>query len=107
VYVGGVALGVGALPAVGDLAVGIAREVRDGWSGRDAPFLDIQRHKGEMLERRLAIAIGWAADRMGSRILLDGFAEEGGALAADGPPAEVMASDIVQEAYMGRELADV
>ena len=30
-----------------------------------------------------------------------------GALAADGPPAEVMASDIVQEAYMGRELADV
>ncbi|EAR51216.1 branched-chain amino acid ABC transporter, ATP-binding protein [Oceanicola granulosus HTCC2516] len=30
-----------------------------------------------------------------------------GALAADGPPAEVMASDIVQEAYMGRELEDV
>jgi branched-chain amino acid transport system ATP-binding protein len=30
-----------------------------------------------------------------------------GALAADGPPAEVMASDVVQEAYMGRELADV
>jgi len=30
-----------------------------------------------------------------------------GALAADGPPAEVIASDVVQEAYMGRELADV
>lgn len=30
-----------------------------------------------------------------------------GALAADGPPAEVMASDIVQEAYMGKELTDV
>ena len=30
-----------------------------------------------------------------------------GALAADGPPAEVMASDIVQEAYMGKELDDV
>ena len=30
-----------------------------------------------------------------------------GALAADGPPAEVMASDVVQEAYMGKELADV
>lgn len=30
-----------------------------------------------------------------------------GALAADGPPAEVMASDVVQEAYMGRELQDV
>ncbi len=29
-----------------------------------------------------------------------------GALAADGPPAEVIASDVVQEAYMGRELAD-
>ncbi len=28
-----------------------------------------------------------------------------GVLAADGPPAEVMASDVVQEAYMGRELA--
>ncbi|GLO68601.1 ABC transporter ATP-binding protein [Phaeobacter inhibens] len=30
-----------------------------------------------------------------------------GALAADGAPAEVMASDIVQEAYMGRELEGV
>ena len=30
-----------------------------------------------------------------------------GALAADGDPAEVMASDVVQEAYMGRELEDV
>lgn len=30
-----------------------------------------------------------------------------GALAADGPPAEVMASDVVQEAYMGKDLADV
>ncbi|MEO0999231.1 MAG: ATP-binding cassette domain-containing protein, partial [Pseudomonadota bacterium] len=27
-----------------------------------------------------------------------------GALAADGPPGEVMASDIVQEAYMGKEI---
>ncbi|MDF1718611.1 MAG: ABC transporter ATP-binding protein [Antarcticimicrobium sp.] len=30
-----------------------------------------------------------------------------GELAADGPPAEVMASDVVQEAYMGKELEDV
>ena len=30
-----------------------------------------------------------------------------GALVADGPPAEVMASDVVQEAYMGKEIADV
>ncbi|MCR8724697.1 ABC transporter ATP-binding protein [Frigidibacter sp. ROC022] len=30
-----------------------------------------------------------------------------GALAADGPPAEVMASEVVQEAYMGKALADV
>lgn len=30
-----------------------------------------------------------------------------GALAADGAPAEVMASDVVQEAYMGKELEDV
>jgi branched-chain amino acid transport system ATP-binding protein len=30
-----------------------------------------------------------------------------GALVADGPPAEVMASSVVQEAYLGRELADV
>ena len=29
-----------------------------------------------------------------------------GALAADGPPAEVMASDVVREAYMGKEIAD-
>ncbi|UUP16640.1 ABC transporter ATP-binding protein [Nitratireductor thuwali] len=30
-----------------------------------------------------------------------------GALAADGAPAEVMASDVVQEAYLGKELTDV
>ncbi|MCV2882538.1 ABC transporter ATP-binding protein [Actibacterium sp. XHP0104] len=30
-----------------------------------------------------------------------------GALAADGDPATVMASDVVQEAYMGKELTDV
>lgn len=30
-----------------------------------------------------------------------------GALVADGPPAEVMASDVVQEAYMGKGLEDV
>lgn len=30
-----------------------------------------------------------------------------GALAADGAPAEVMASDVVQEAYMGKSLEDV
>jgi branched-chain amino acid transport system ATP-binding protein len=30
-----------------------------------------------------------------------------GALAADGEPAAVIASDVVQEAYMGRDLADV
>ena len=30
-----------------------------------------------------------------------------GALAADGDPAEVMPSDVVQEAYMGKELEDV
>jgi branched-chain amino acid transport system ATP-binding protein len=29
-----------------------------------------------------------------------------GALVADGPPAEVMASDVVQEAYMGKEITD-
>ena len=30
-----------------------------------------------------------------------------GALVADGPPDEVMASDVVREAYLGKELADV
>ncbi len=30
-----------------------------------------------------------------------------GALVADGLPAEVMASDVVKEAYLGKELADV
>ncbi|MCC0078327.1 MAG: ABC transporter ATP-binding protein [Rhodobacter sp.] len=30
-----------------------------------------------------------------------------GALVADGPPAEVMASAVVQEAYLGKELTDV
>jgi branched-chain amino acid transport system ATP-binding protein len=30
-----------------------------------------------------------------------------GALVADGEPGEVMASDVVQNAYMGKELEDV
>jgi branched-chain amino acid transport system ATP-binding protein len=30
-----------------------------------------------------------------------------GALVADGNPAEVMASEVVQEAYLGKELTDV
>jgi len=30
-----------------------------------------------------------------------------GALVADGPPAQVMASAVVQEAYLGKELTDV
>ena len=30
-----------------------------------------------------------------------------GALVADGAPAQVMASDVVQEAYLGKELTDV
>ena len=30
-----------------------------------------------------------------------------GSLVADGPPATVMASAVVQEAYLGKELTDV
>ncbi len=50
-----------------------------------------------LVEHKMDV-IGTLADRI---IVL-----HNGALAADGPPAEVIASDVVQEAYMGRALED-
>lgn len=41
----------------------VVAEVRAGWAGRQAPFMDIQRHKLGMLERRFSVALGWAANR--------------------------------------------
>ncbi|WP_306119780.1 MULTISPECIES: ABC transporter ATP-binding protein [unclassified Roseitalea] len=50
-----------------------------------------------LVEHKMDV-IGQLADRI---IVL-----HNGALAADGPPAEVIASDVVQEAYMGKALED-
>ena len=76
-----------------------------GMSGDEAPVvLDlIAELKGDprrailLVEHKLDV-IRTLADRI---IVL-----HNGALAADGPPAEVMASDVVQEAYVGRALED-
>ncbi len=47
----------------------VVAEVRDGWAGREAPFMDIQRHKLGMMERRFSVALGWAANRAATRTL--------------------------------------
>lgn len=78
------AYGVASLKDDGRLALNIAREVRADWNDRDAPFPDIQRHKGEMIERRLGIAIGWAANRMGAPVLFHGVDRAEHAAGLDG-----------------------
>lgn len=78
------AYGVASLKDDGALAYTIAQEVRDGWDDRKAPFMDIQRHKGEMIERRLSTALGWAADRLGAPILFEGFESADAPLTLDG-----------------------
>ena len=47
----------------------VVAEVRAGWRGRKAPFMDIQRHKLGMLERRFSVALGWAANRAATQTL--------------------------------------
>lgn len=78
------AYGVASLADDGRLAHDIALEVRSDWQDRDDPFMDIQRHKGEMLERRLGIAVGWAANHVGASILFEGISAADGAVGLDG-----------------------
>ncbi|UWQ21949.1 ABC transporter ATP-binding protein [Jannaschia sp. W003] len=70
-------------PAVLDLIAGL--------KGREGRTILLVEHKMDVIRT--------LADRI---VVL-----HNGALVADGPPAEVIASDVVQEAYMGRALADV
>lgn len=89
-----------------DPAVYMFDEPTAGMSVDEAPVvLDLieelkdQRDRTILLVEHKMDVIRTLADRI---IVL-----HNGALAADGPPAEVMASDVVQEAYMGRGLEGV
>ncbi|MEE2632987.1 MAG: ABC transporter ATP-binding protein [Pseudomonadota bacterium] len=89
-----------------DPAVYMFDEPTAGMSVDEAPVvLDLieelkdQRNRTILLVEHKTDVIRTLADRI---IVL-----HNGALAADGPPAEVMASDVVQEAYMGRGLEGV
>ena len=77
------------------------RKEKDLWSERGAgeKLVVVECGDEDDEAREVAMQIRTLADRI---IVL-----HNGALAADGPPAEVMASDVVQEAYMGKELEDV
>ncbi len=77
-----------------------------GMSGDEAPVvldliagLKAQTDRTILLVEHKMDVIRTLADRI---IVL-----HNGALVADGEPAEVIASDVVQEAYMGKELTDV
>ena len=52
-------------------------------------------------------AAGRAQDGRGPRLADRIIVLHNGALVADGPPAEVMASELVREVYLGKALADV
>ncbi|MCA8884607.1 MAG: ABC transporter ATP-binding protein [Rhodobacteraceae bacterium] len=89
-----------------DPAIYMFDEPTAGMSPDDAPVvLDLiaalaqDRRKCILLVEHKMDVIGALADRI---IVL-----HNGTLVADGDPAAVMASDIVQEAYMGRRRADV
>ncbi|TDK46814.1 ABC transporter ATP-binding protein [Antarcticimicrobium luteum] len=89
-----------------DPAVYMFDEPTAGMSVDEAPVvldliaeLKAQRDRTILLVEHKMDVIRTLADRI---IVL-----HNGALAADGAPAEVMASDVVQEAYMGKELEDV
>ena len=89
-----------------DPAVYMFDEPTAGMSVDEAPVVldliaELKAQKGRtilLVEHKMDV-IRTLADRI---IVL-----HNGALAADGAPAEVMASDVVQEAYMGKELEDV
>ena len=89
-----------------DPSVFMFDEPTAGMSVDDAPVVldliaDLKEDKSKtilLVEHKMDV-IRTLADRI---IVL-----HNGALAADGPPAEVMASDVVQEAYMGKALEDV
>ena len=89
-----------------DPAVYMFDEPTAGMSADEAPVvLDLiaelksERDRTILLVEHKMDVIRTLADRI---IVL-----HNGALAADGDPVQVMASDVVQEAYMGRELEDV
>jgi len=50
----------------------VVAEVREGWADRKPAFMDIQRHKKGMMERRLTVALGAAANHVGWRTMRRG-----------------------------------
>ncbi len=76
------AYGAASLEDSGQLLSDVVAEVLDGWSSRQPAFMDLQRYKGGMLERKLMVALGWAADRGAAATLFEDL-EPGDASPAD------------------------
>lgn len=87
------AYGVASLDDDGQLVRDVIAEVRTGWEGRREAFMDIQRHKRGMMERRLSVAIGWAANQRGGPVLLEGGGSNA-ALTADGALLRALAGQV-------------
>ena len=86
------AYGVASLSDDGRLVRDVVAEVRAGWNTRKPAFPDIQRHKGGMMERRLGVAIGWAANHGATPVLFDGI---------DGPRAALVLDGVFLRALIG------
>ncbi len=76
--------GVASLDDDGRLVRDVVAEVRAGWPSRRPAFMDIQRHKGGMMERRLAVALGCAANHGAARVLFDGSRDPNAEIGVDG-----------------------
>ena len=76
------AYGTASLEDSGELLRDVVTEVLDGWATRQPAFMDLQRYKGGMLQRKLMIAMGWAADRGAAATLFEDL-EPGDASPAD------------------------
>jgi len=67
------AYGTASLEDNGRLVRDVVAEVLDGWASRQPAFMDLQRYKGGMLQRKLMVAMGWAADRGAAATLFEGL----------------------------------
>ena len=98
------AYGAASLRDDGRLVRDVVDEVRAGWDDRLPAFMDIQRHKGGMTERRFSVALGWAANHGAAPVLFDGVPGPEPELALDGAFIRAVVGADVSEAEARRVL---